>query len=52
MNVLKYLMLRAQKLAGKYVSEKDWEMVKVFEREHPELIMQPSADEIDRKAGK
>lgn len=52
MNVLKYLMIRAKKLAGKYVSEKDWELVKVFEREHPELIMQPSADEIDRKAGK
>ena len=52
MNVLKYLMLRAQKLAGKDVDAKDWEMVKVFEREHPELIRQPSADEIDRKAGK
>lgn len=52
MNVLKYLMIRAKKLAGEYVSEKDWGMVKVFEREHPELIMQPSAEEIDRKVGK
>lgn len=52
MNVLKYLMIRAKKLAGQHVENKDWEMVKVFERENPELVMQPSAEEIDRKVGK
>lgn len=47
MNVLKYLMIRAQKLGGYPVSKEDWDEVKKFESEHPELAMQPSAVVID-----
>ena len=47
MNVLKYLMIRAQKLGGFPVSQEDWDEVKKFEAEHPELAMQPSAITID-----
>lgn len=47
MNVLKYLMVRAQKLGGFPVSKEDWEEVKKFEAEHPELVMQPTAVSID-----
>ncbi len=47
MNVLQYLRVRAQKLGGFPVSKEDWEEVKKFEAEHPELTMQPSAISID-----
>ena len=49
MNVLKYLSVRAQKLGGFPVSKEDWEEVKQFQVEHPELTMQPTAISIDAR---